>query len=54
LFVHGVRDTFGTMEELRAALALIPARTEMVEIAGAGHSLKPGVAALCVQRLPVL
>jgi predicted alpha/beta-hydrolase family hydrolase len=54
LFVHGTRDTFGTIEEMRAALALIPARTDLLEIEGAGHSLHPGVAALCVQRLSVL
>ena len=54
LFVHGARDSFGTMEEMRAALELIPARTELVEIPGAGHSLHPKVAAICVERLPVL
>jgi hypothetical protein len=54
LFVHGTRDTFGTIEEMRAALALIPARTDLLEIEGAGHSLHPSVAALCVQRLSVL
>jgi predicted alpha/beta-hydrolase family hydrolase len=54
LFVHGTRDTFGSIDEMRAALALIPARTDLAEIAGAGHSLKPGVASLCVQRLSSL
>lgn len=54
LFVHGTRDTFGTMEEMRAALALIPARTDLAMVDGAGHSLKPGIAAMCVQRLSVL
>jgi predicted alpha/beta-hydrolase family hydrolase len=54
LFVHGTRDAFGSMEEMRAALALIPARTNLVEVAGAGHSLNPGIAAMCVQRLSVL
>jgi uncharacterized protein len=54
LFVHGTRDTFGTVEEMRAALALIPARTDLAIAEGAGHSLNPGVAALCVQRLSVL
>jgi predicted alpha/beta-hydrolase family hydrolase len=54
LFVHGTRDTFGTMEEMRAALTLIPARTDLAEVEGAGHSLKPGIAPLCVQRLSVL
>jgi uncharacterized protein len=54
LFVHGTRDTFGTIEEMRAALTLIPARTDLAEVEGAGHSLNPGVAAMCVQRLSVL
>jgi predicted alpha/beta-hydrolase family hydrolase len=54
LFVHGTRDTFGSIDEMRAALTLIPARTDLAEVEGAGHSLKPGVAATCVQRLSVL
>ncbi len=43
LFVHGPRDPFATTGELRAALALIPAPVEMVEIAEAGHDLARGV-----------
>ena len=39
LFVHGTRDGFGSTDELIAALRLIPARTELLEIAGAGHEL---------------
>jgi len=54
LFVHGTRDTFGSIEEMTAALALIPARTDLAAVEGAGHSLNPGVAAMCVQRLSVL
>ena len=54
LFVHGTRDTFGTIDEMRAALTLIPARTDLAIVEGAGHSLNPGVAAMCVQRLSVL
>ena len=54
LFVHGERDTFGTIEEMRAALALIPARTDLAIVDGAGHSLNPKVAAMCVQRLSLL
>jgi predicted alpha/beta-hydrolase family hydrolase len=42
LFVHGTRDPFGTIAELRAALSLIPAATSLVEIAGAGHDLGGG------------
>ncbi len=54
LFVHGTRDTFGSIEEMQAALALIPARTDLAPVEGAGHSLNPNVAALCVQRLSLL
>ena len=54
LFVHGTRDTFGTIDEMRAALALIPARTDLAIIDGAGHSLHPKIADVCVQRLSVL
>jgi predicted alpha/beta-hydrolase family hydrolase len=39
LFVHGMRDGFGSIEELAAAMQLIPARTELLPIAGAGHEL---------------
>lgn len=39
LFVSGERDGFGTKEEMEAALKLIPARTELVMVAGAGHEL---------------
>lgn len=39
MFVSGTRDGFGTIDEMRAALKLIPARTELVAIEGAGHEL---------------
>ncbi len=39
LFIHGTRDGFGSLEEMTAALKLIPARTQLVPVAGAGHSL---------------
>jgi hypothetical protein len=39
LFVHGSRDPFGSIEELRAAIALIPAPTQLLEIQPAGHDL---------------
>jgi len=39
---------------MRAALALIPARTDLAVVEGAGHSLDPHIAAMCVQRLSVL
>ena len=42
LFVHGPNDPFASTDELRAALALIPAPVEMAEIPGAGHDLARG------------
>jgi uncharacterized protein len=42
LFVHGTKDGFGSIDELRSALALIPAHTELLTIAGAGHDLGRG------------
>jgi predicted alpha/beta-hydrolase family hydrolase len=39
-FAHGSRDPFGTLEEMRAALPLIPAPTSLLEIEGTGHDLK--------------
>jgi hypothetical protein len=39
LFVHGSRDPFGSIEELTAALKLIPAQTELLPIQSAGHEL---------------
>ena len=41
LFVHGVRDPFGSVEELEAALAIVPARKELFVLDGAGHDLRP-------------
>ena len=32
-------DPFGTLDELRAAVALIPAPTTIVEVSGVGHDL---------------
>jgi predicted alpha/beta-hydrolase family hydrolase len=40
LFVHGTRDPFGTLEELRAAMELIPARVDLLAVEGAGHDLR--------------
>jgi predicted alpha/beta-hydrolase family hydrolase len=42
VFVHGAADPFGSIEELRSAASLIPARTRIIPIAGAGHDLKRG------------
>ncbi|TPG29884.1 alpha/beta hydrolase family protein [Mycolicibacterium hodleri] len=39
VFTHGTSDPFGTIDELRAAAALIPAPTELVEVTGARHDL---------------
>ena len=39
LFVHGSRDPFGSHDELRSALALIPAKNLLFEVEGAGHDL---------------
>jgi hypothetical protein len=39
LFLSGSRDGFGTIEELSEALKLIPARTTLLPIEGAGHEL---------------
>ena len=39
LFVHGSKDPFGSFDELKAALALIPAPTRLLEVEGVGHDL---------------
>jgi uncharacterized protein len=39
LFVHGTRDPFGSPEEMESALSLIPAKTRLIKIEGAGHDL---------------
>jgi len=39
LFVHGSRDGFGTLDEMAAALKLIPARTQLLPVDSAGHEL---------------
>jgi uncharacterized protein len=39
LFVHGTRDPFGSIEEMQAALKLVPARTRLAPIEGGGHDL---------------
>lgn len=42
VFVQGTSDPFGSITELSAAVALIPAPTEIIPLAGAGHDLKRG------------
>jgi uncharacterized protein len=39
LFVQGTRDPFGSIEEMEAALELIPAPHDLLAIDGAGHDL---------------
>jgi len=39
VFTHGTSDPFGSIDELRAAAALIPAPTELIEVTGARHDL---------------
>jgi predicted alpha/beta-hydrolase family hydrolase len=40
LFLHGTRDPFGTIEEIRAAVSLIAAPTGLIDFEGAGHDLR--------------
>ena len=39
LFVHGTRDPFGSPQEMESALSLIPVKTRLLRIEGAGHDL---------------
>jgi len=39
LFVQGTRDPFGSIEESEQALKLIPAKTKLLTVEGAGHDL---------------
>jgi predicted alpha/beta-hydrolase family hydrolase len=39
LFVQGTRDPFGTIEEIRTAINLIPAKTELLSVENVGHDL---------------
>ena len=39
LFVHGTRDPFGSISEIEQAMKMIPARTKLLTIEGAGHDL---------------
>jgi hypothetical protein len=39
MFVHGTHDPFGMVEEIEAARKLIPAKTLLVLVEGAGHDL---------------
>ncbi len=39
LFVHGTRDPFGSIEEIESARKLIPEKTLLLPVDGAGHDL---------------
>jgi predicted alpha/beta-hydrolase family hydrolase len=39
LFVEGTRDPFGSIAEIEQALKLIPAKTKLMPVEGAGHDL---------------
>ncbi|HEV2396267.1 MAG TPA: alpha/beta fold hydrolase [Candidatus Sulfotelmatobacter sp.] len=39
LFVSGTRDPFGSIEELQKAMKMIPAKTRLLPVEGAGHDL---------------
>jgi len=39
LFVQGTRDPFGSVEEMEAALSLIPGKSLLLRVDGAGHDL---------------
>ena len=39
LFVSGTCDGFGSIDEMGSALTLIPGRTELLSVTGAGHEL---------------
>jgi predicted alpha/beta-hydrolase family hydrolase len=41
LFIHGMRDPFGSPKEVELAIKLIPARTSVLFVEGAGHDLVP-------------
>ena len=44
VFVHGTRDPFGTVEELRQAIQGIPASARLQVVEGAGHGVPPATA----------
>ena len=46
LFVHGSRDPFGSLDEMRSAIKLIPAQVSLIEVEGVWHDLGRNHAAL--------
>ncbi len=39
LLIHGTRDPFGSIEEMEAAIKLIPSKVELLPVDGSGHDL---------------
>ena len=57
VFVQGTADPFGSIAELEAAIAAIPAPTRLIPVQGAGHDLKRGgfdLAAVAAAVMPLL
>jgi predicted alpha/beta-hydrolase family hydrolase len=56
LFIHGSRDPFGTEEEMRTGLKLIPAPVTFFLVEGAGHDLAkkhhPAILSAVVDMIP--
>jgi uncharacterized protein len=42
VFVQGTKDPFGTVDEVKTALELIPVKPDFIAIEGAGHDLRIG------------
>lgn len=49
-FAHGTRDAFGSVDEMRTALQLIPARVELEIVEGAPHGIPASAASRIVER----
>jgi len=54
LFVHGSRDPFGSLDEMREALKLISARVELLPVDLAAHDLKRADPTAIIQHLRAL
>ena len=52
MFVHGSRDPFGSIDELKSGTGLIPAPIQLLEIEGAGHDLGRDPALTAVKIVP--
>ncbi len=52
LFVHGTKDPFGAIEEMQAAILLIPAATSLLVREGVGHDLGYGRKSSAPSSLP--